>query len=241
MAVYFGEDMHEAGSRIARVILLAFFLIFVSEVLPLAAVLVGTVDLPRLLTATDPFGGFAYAKGGAALGRWITLGVALAMVNAAIVTILACGRFFFSTARDGCWGRPIDRLIGAIHPRHGSPWAGTLLIGGAGIALCFVPMTLLLILSGGGLTVIYAAISLAAIVGRRGGMSAHASYRMPLFPFAPIFTLLALAGVIIVNAADADEGRPGLIATGVQMLVSAGYYWLVLHRRAGGWEVTELK
>lgn len=240
MAVYFGEDMHEADSRIARVILLSFLLIFVSEVMPLAAVLVGTVDLPKLLIATDPFGGFAHDKGGAALGRWTALGIALAMVNAAIVTILACARFFFSTARDGCWGRPIDRLIGAIHSRYGSPWAGTLLIGSAGIALCFVPMTLLLVLSGGGLIVIYAAISLAAIVGRRQGTSDHARYRMPLFPLAPVFTLVALAGVVIVNAADADEGRPGLIATGVQMLLSAAYYWLVLRRRVGGWTVAEL-
>ena len=240
MAVYFGEEMHEADSRIARVILLSFFVIFVSEMLPLTAVLVGAVDLPKLLTAADPFGAFAHDRGGATLGRLITLGVALAMVNAAIVTILACARFLFSTARDRCWGRPVDRLIGAIHGRHGSPWVGTLLIGGAGIALCFVPMTLLLILSGGGLTVIYAAISLAAIVGRHRGASGHACYRMPLFPLAPVFTLLALAGVAIVNAADASVGRPALIATGAQMLASAAYYWLVLRRRAGGWKVTEL-
>lgn len=239
MAVYFGEDMHHAHSRIARVILLSFLVIFVSEVVPLAAVLVGSGDLPGLLAAADPFGAFAHDRGGAALGNAMAIGVVLAMVNAAIVTILASARFFFSTGRDGCWGRPIDRLMGAIHDRQGSPWAGTLLIGGAGIALCFVPLTLLLVLSGGGLLVIYSAISLAAIVGRRRGVTGHAQYRMPLFPLAPVFTLVALAGVAIVNATDPDEGRPGLIATGAVMLVSATYYWCVLRRRTGGWVLTD--
>ena len=239
LAVYFGEDMQEAPSRIARVILLSFVVIFVSEVAPLAALLVGARDLPTLLASADPFGAFARARGGAALGTWMAAGVALAMINAAIVTVLACARFFFSTGRDGCWGRPIDQLLCAIHRRHGSPWAGTLLVGGIGIALCFVPLPLLLVCSGGELLVIYAAISVAAIIGRRRGTSAHTLYRMPFFPFVPVFTLVALAAVALVNVTDVEAGRPGLISTALVMLISAGYYWFVLRRRTGGWIVVE--
>lgn len=235
MAVYFGEDMKEAPTRIARVILAAFAITFVFEVAPLAAVLAGTRDLAGLLAAADPFGGFARAAGGPAVGGWMAAGVALAMVNAAIVTILACARFFFATARDRVWGRPIDRLMGTVHPRFGSPWAGTLLIGAVGIACCFLPLAFLLVLSGGGLIVTYAAIALAAIVGRTRGASAHAPYRMPLFPLAPVLTLAALAGVVVVNGLDPEEGRPGLIATAAQMALAAAYYALVLRRRPGGW------
>ncbi|WP_010160716.1 APC family permease [Sphingomonas sp. PAMC 26617] len=239
LAVYFGEDLHDAPRRIARVILLSFVLIFAAEVVPLAAILVGTHDLAAVLTGADPFGAFARARGGAVLGNWMAAGVALAMVNAAIVTVLACARFFFSTGRDGCWGRPIDRLMCAIHPRYGSPWAGTLLVGAMGVGLCFVPLPLLLVCSGGELVVIYAAIALAALAGRHRGTSAHTLYRMPAFPLIPVVTLVALVGVAIVNAGDPEAGRPGLLSTGAVMILSAAYYWVVLRRRPGGWTVVD--
>lgn len=239
MAVYFGEDMRQAHTKIARVILLAFAVTFVAEVGPLMAVLVGGRDLPALYAAADPFGTFALDRGGTGLAGWMAIGVALAMVNAAIVTILACARFFFATGRDRVWGRPIDRLMGAVHPRFGSPWAGTLLIGAVGIACCFVPLSFLLVLSGGGLIATYAALALAAIVGRHKGATAHAPYRMPWFPLAPVLTLVALAGVVAVDGMDAAQGRLGLIATAAQMLASALYYALVLRKGGRSWIVTE--
>lgn len=239
MAVYFAEDMRQAHTRIAGVILLCFALTFVTEVVPLAAVLGGVADLPAFFSASDPFGGFTRAVGGVAVSDWLAVGVALAMVNAAIVSMLACARFFYATGRDKVWGRPIDRMMGAVHLRFGSPWIATLIIGAIGMACCFLPLTFLLVLSGGGLIATYAAIALAAIVGRTKGASAHATYRMPWFPLAPIVTLVALAGVVAVNWMDADQGRPGLIATVAQMVASALYYRLYLAKRPGGWIVTE--
>jgi L-asparagine transporter-like permease len=97
-----------------------------------------------------------------------------------------------------------------------------------------VPLDLLLVLSGAGLVLTYAAIALAALVGRRTGATAHAAYRMPLFPVAPVLTLVALAYVVWTSWLDPDEGRPGLIATGAQILVSILYYLLVVRRR-GAW------
>jgi amino acid transporter len=164
----------------------------------------------------------------------VALAVVVAIVNAAIVTILACARFFYASGRDRTLGRPLDAFLAAIHPRFESPWAATLLIGAVGMACCFVDLTFLLVLSGAGLVVTYAAISLAAIVGRRTGVTAHGSYRMPLFPLAPIVALLALGYVAWTSWLDPAEGRPGLIATGVQMAAAAGYYWLVVRRR-GVW------
>jgi hypothetical protein len=61
---------------------------------------------------------------------------------------------------------------------------------------------------------------------------------MPLFPLAPIFTLLALAYVVYANWQDLEEGRPGMIATAAQIVGAAMYYWLVLRRR-GQWSVRE--
>ena len=232
MAVYFGEELREAPARIARIILLALAVTLAVEVLPLAAVLVSAPDLPRLFTAADPFGLFVTLRGGPALAGWMAAGVAIAIFNAAIASVLASARFFYATGRDRAWGRPIDAWLAAIHPRFASPWIATLVTGGAGIAACFVPLPLLFVISGTGIVVTYAGVSLAALAGRRSGASAHGLYRMPWFPLAPLLTLVALAGVVWASWLDPVTGRPGLIATAAQMLVAAGYYWFVLRRRS---------
>ena len=233
-AVYFGEEMHEPSRLIARTILLALIFTLAFEIIPMVAALMGAPDLHALVTADDPFGLLARLRGNDNLAAAIAIGIVVAIVNAVIACILACARFFYGTARDRSWGRPLDAWMGRIHPRFGSPWVGTLIVGGFGVACCFLPLTLLLVLSGTGLVAIYAGIAVAAIVGRRTGTTDHALYRMPLYPLAPMVTLIALAYVIYTSWLDLEEGRPGLIMTAVQIAGSAAYYWFVLRRR-GGW------
>ncbi len=235
-AVYFGEEMLNAPRKIAVAVLWAVVLTLVCEGVPMLAVLVGAPDLPTLLNADDPFGLIVRMRAGGFAADLVSLGVALSIVNAVIACILACARFFYGTARDKCWGRPIDVWLTAIHPRFGSPWVGTLIVGGAGIACCFMPLELLLVLSGTGLVAIYAGIALALIVGRRRGMLDDVPFRSPFYPLAPLLTLAALGYVMCLNWLDLREGRPGLIMTGAQMLLSALYYLLVLRRR-GAWNV----
>jgi amino acid transporter len=235
-AVYFGEEMKEPSRLIARAILASLVLTLLFEIVPTIAVLMGAPDLHALTTASDPFGLIARLRGNGWVADTTAIGVVIAIVNAIIACILACSRFFYGTARDGSWGRPIDLWMTRIHPRFGSPWVGTLIVGGVGVACCFLPLTLLLVLSGTGLVAIYAGIAIAAMVGRRTGATAHARYRMPLYPIAPVVTLIALAYVVWTSWQDASEGRPGLLMTGAQIVASAAYYWFVLRRR-GDWSV----
>lgn len=235
-AVYFGEEMHRAPSKIARTILWALALTLLFEALPMVAALIGAPSLDRLLASDDPFGLLVSQRGGAGMAAWVAVGVALAIVNATIACILASARFFYGTARDKCWGRPVDAWLTTIHPSFASPWIATLLVGGAGVACCFLPLELLLVLSGTGLIAIYAGIALALVVGRRSGALDGAPFKGPLYPAAPAITLIALGYVVWLNWLDLDEGRPGLIMTAVQIGLSAAYYWFVLRRR-GAWEV----
>jgi amino acid transporter len=233
-AVYFGEEMHEAPTRIARAILLALAATLALEAVPVAAALAGTPDLAGFLSADDPFGAFVAATGGHALGGWVAAGVVVAIVNAVIAGILSTARFFYATARDGSWGRPLDRWLVAIHPRYASPAHATLLSGGVGVAACFVPLRLLLVLSGAGLLAIYAGVTAAAVAGRRRGATAHARYRMPLYPAAPMAAAAALGYVASLNWLDPQEGRAGLLATAAQIAASLIYYRFVLRRRGWG-------
>ncbi len=235
-AVYFGEEMLDAPRRIARAIMGSLVLTLLFVGVPVVAVLAGAPDLHALVSADDPFGLLVRLRGGGAVADWVSVGVVVAIVNAVIACILACARFFYGTARDGAWGRPLDRWMAMIHPRFGSPWVGTLFVGGFGVLACFLPLQLLLVLSGTGLVAIYAGICAAAIVGRRTGRTAHAAYRMPLYPIAPVLTLVALTYVTWTSWLDLDEGRPGLLMTAAQILLSIGYYRFVLRRR-GAWRV----
>ena len=235
VAVYFGEEMHDASRRIARAILWALALTLVLEGVPLVAALMGASDLRKFLAADDPFGLLVTLRGGGTVATLVAVAVVIAIVNAVIASILACARFFYGTARDRSWGRPIDVWMAAVHPRWGSPHIGTLLVGGIGVACCFLPIQLLLVLSGTGLVAIYAGIALATVAGRRNGSTAGAHYRMPLYPLAPIVTLLALGYVVWTSWLDAGEGRAGLIVTTMQIAAAALYYWFVLRRR--GWTV----
>ncbi|WP_242125594.1 APC family permease [Sphingobium sp. Sx8-8] len=236
MAVYFGEEMHEAPRRIARTILASLGLALLFEGVPLLALLLAKIDLATLLTADDPFGLLVRQRGGAALSALVSAGIVLAIINAIIACVLACARFFYSTGRDRAWIPRIDDWLVAIHPRFDSPWIGTIIVGGLGTLACFLPMRLLLVLNGTGLVAIYGGIALAAVAGRRGGASAHAPYKMPLYPIAPIVTLLALGYVSWTSWLDVEEGRPGLIATAAQIAGSILWYKLVLCRR-GQWKV----
>lgn len=235
-AVYFGEEVLDAPRRIATATLWALVLTLVLEGVPIVAGLVGAADLPAFLAADDPFGMLVAARGGTTLAGWVAVSVALAIVNAVIACVLACARFFHASGRDRSWGEPVDRWLAAVHPRFGSPARATWLTGSVGVLCCFLPLRFLLVLSGAGLVAIYAGIALAAIVGRRTGATAHAAYRMPLYPLAPLVTLAALLYVVWTSWLDVEEGRPGLIATALQLVFSAAYYRFVLKPR--GWKGT---
>jgi L-asparagine transporter-like permease len=94
------------------------------------------------------------------------------------------------------------------------------------------------VLSGAGIGVTYLGMAFAALAGRWKGSAAHSPYRMPLFPLAPLVTIAALAYVFWTSWFDLETGRPGLLATVAQMLLSAAYYILLVKRR-GPWIVRD--
>lgn len=232
-AIYFGEEMHDSDRFLSRAILASSILAILSIGLPVVAALASAPDLAAFLADPDPFTRFVSERGGPVLAAIVSGGVVLAIINAIIASLLACARFLYGSARDRSWNVWLDEALSAIHPRWGSPWLGTLIVGGVMIGCCFLPLSFLLVVSGAGLIVIYAGIALAALVARGKGLTGKAPYRMPAFPLPPLVTLAALALVLWATWLDAEEGRPALIATAAQIGVALLYYRLVLVRR--GW------
>ena len=237
-AVYFSEEMVGAPRRVARTILIALALTVVFEFVPTTAVLLGAPDLKSLIASQSPFSDFVLQRGGKGLEIAVSLGVALAIVNAVIAIVLINARFFYSSGRDRAWRPGVNAALTRLHPSFHSPWVANLAAGAVGTAACFIPFPLLLVLNGTGVVVMYALLCLGAIAGRRTGSTAHGPYRMPLYPLAPLLGLAALVYVLYANWMDPAVGRPSLIATLVIMLAAIAYYLALRRRRGGPWAMS---
>jgi amino acid transporter len=233
-AVYFGEEMHEAPRLIGRTILWALAVTVGLELIPVTAVLLSAPNLKSFLGSQNPFVDFVLGTGGPLLNKAIGLGVALAIVNAVIATVLMNARFFYSTGRDGVWTKGINRALTITHPRFHSPWVATLLAGITAAAACFIPLEQLLTLNAAGIVIMYLLLCLGTIAGRRTGTTSHGYYRMPLHPAAVVFGLVALTYILYANWLDPGDGRTSVIVSAAAMVLSAAYYFVVLKRR-GDW------
>ena len=120
------------------------------------------------------------------------------------------------------------------HDRFDSPWIATLAAGAFSIAACFLGLQWLLVATGTSIAMVYAAICIAAIAGRRSGASNHAAYRMPRYPLWPVSGLLALTYIFYTSALDPSIGQQSLITNAAVIVVSLIYY-AVVHHRKGGW------
>jgi amino acid transporter len=230
--VYLGEELQDAPKRIARVVFWALGLAVVWQLTPILAVLVGAPSLQALFAAESPVSAFIAQAGGPVLAKIMSLGVALALFNAMIASALMGGRQLYSSGRDRAWGR-LSGALAQLHPRFNSPWVATLAVGVASLLLCLVKLNVLVILIGDGTAAIYICMCLAVLQGRRSGVTAHAAYRMPLFPLLPWLALAALVAVGLADLFDAD-GRKGVAASVVVAALSALYYRFVL-KPAGTW------
>jgi amino acid transporter len=233
-AVYFGEEMYEARTKVAWVIFVSLAVVVLAEFVPVAAAMTGAADLKMMLAADKPLPVFLQASGGELVDKAVSLGVAFAIINAMIAIGLINARQLYCSGRDGVWPGPVNRWVAAVHPRFNSPWIATLVMGAATAICCLLPLELLIMLTGTGFVIIYAGVSVAAIMGRINRTTAIGHYRMPLYPLWPVLSLAMLAGVAWAELLDPDVGRPSLIANAVVMILSAAYY-LVYLRRRGGW------
>ncbi len=209
--IFFGEEIRDAPRRVAAIVYGSLAIAAVTELVPMAAIVIGAPDLARLAAAPAPVAQFIGQAGGPVLARIMSLAVAAAIFNTMIAIVLSAGRQLYATARDNAW--PVGgRHLAALHPRFGSPHVATLVVGAAALACCALPAGVLVTILANGNIATYATLCLAAIAGRRSGLTAHTHAPAPLFPLGPVCVLLALAGVIWADLLDPATGVPGLLA-----------------------------
>ncbi len=163
-------------------------------------------------------------------------GVALAIFNAMIATLMSYARLFFSLGRDGLFNGALNRILAWVDGASGVPRNATLVLGGFSAVCCLLDTHLLLVFMTGLLVYGWSLVCLAVLVGRRKGLTgAHGYWRSPLFPLAPVLGLGLAAIFTVSDLADPDAGRPSLILLGLVVIAAAVWNQFGLKRRPGGW------
>ncbi len=236
-AIYFSEEMHDPKS-VGRLVMIIAVLTLLLEFLPMLGLVIGVEHLPTVLAAESPFTAFIAERGSALIATLVTLGIIAALFNAIVSGVTCYGRFLYSTGRDRIWGEGINRALVRLHPRWGSPWVATLAVAAFAAGYCVLPLDAIVPLVSFTTLATWVLLSLACIAGRRRGTTGTSGrYRAPLFPLPQVISLVAVAGLTVLVWNDPTNGRPGVIAVFVVVVLSALYHAFVLDRRPGGWSL----
>jgi amino acid transporter len=228
-AVYYAEETRQAAVTIGRAILWSLGITVAAEFIPLVAVLLGTPSMAGLQRASNPMTYFMLARGGTVLNDVVSIGIAIAIINAVLAIVLQVGRLLYSSARDRSWPDSVNRPFAKVHPRLRTPVVATLFVGAVGaLLLWLVSFNVILIVTDSSLLVTYTLMALAAFVGRLRGSTSRAPYQMPWWPAVPIALVGAMVVVIYENVKA--DWVPVVVALAI-FAVGIPYYYLYLHPR----------
>ncbi|MEU6195267.1 APC family permease [Streptomyces sp. NPDC047061] len=192
-AVYLSEELENPRRNVARTVLATLAISTVVILVPVAAITMGATDL-KALTGGD-ISAMVTAWSNSAVGTFVSLCVALAIINAGIVMVIQNSRVLFASARDKAWPAPVNRALSRLG-RFGSPWVATLAVGVPGALLCFVNLDTLYGVTGVSVTGMYLLVAIAALLSRRGHHKHTPAWRMPLWPAMPILLIAVLAYIL---------------------------------------------
>lgn len=225
-ALLFSEETVGAKKNIARAVFIAFGVAVACEILPVAAAILGAPSLSGLVSSENPWQFFLIATGGETFNTIISLGIAVAVLNAVIALMPFFARILYSSGRDMAWPEPISRSISTVHPKYGTPWVATLAVGIAGALLILVTdVVTLTTWVGAVLAVEFILVASSAIVSRVKNPDLDRPYRMPLWPLAPVVAIVMSVAVL------SQQARSDLLVTAGIVVISVAYYVFYLRPR----------
>ncbi|WP_406264737.1 APC family permease [Actinacidiphila glaucinigra] len=222
-AVYLSEEMENPRRTVSRTVLWTLGIGAVVVIVPTIAITLGAPDMNSLMAGD--LSALVQGWSNSAVGTFISLCIALAIINAGIVMVIQNSRVLYASARDRAWPAPVNRAFGTLSKRFGAPWIATLAVGVPGAVLCFVPVETLSGVTGVAVAAMYVVVALAALGSRRGGHRGRAAWRMPLWPAVPLLLVVVLAYVLTQQTAR------DLVITGVIVAASLAYWLFYLRPR----------
>ncbi|MDV7215674.1 APC family permease [Streptomyces prunicolor] len=219
-AVYLSEELENPRRNVARTVLATLAISTVIILVPVVAITMGANDLSTL-TGGD-ISTMVTAWSNSAVGTFVSLCVALAIINAGIVMVIQNSRVLFASARDKAWPHPVNTPFSKLG-RFGSPWVATLAVGIPGAILCFVNLDTLYGVTGVSVTGMYLLVAVAALLSRRGPHRHTHAWRMPLWPSIPLLLIAVLAYILT------QQETTYLLWTG-GIVTAATLYWVLYLR-----------
>lgn len=222
-AAYLAEEVIDPRRNVARVVFASLGLGALVILVPTITTVLAVGNVSDL--ATGNFSEFVHEWGGQGIGVAINVTIAIAILNAVIVMVLQNGRVVFASARDRCWPAVVNETLTRLHPRFGTPWLATLAVGVPGAVLAYaVNVESLLGITAVVLAIMYVVVAVASLRVRLMPATV-ASWRMPLWPVAPLLVIIAVGYAVF------GSSRSDLLATAVLVVVAMTYYAFYLARR----------
>ncbi|MEV7123366.1 APC family permease [Kitasatospora griseola] len=229
-AIYLSEELENPRKNVARTVLWTLGLSVAIIVIPVAAITMGAPDLTALTDGNISQLVIGWSNTG--VGTFISLCIALAIINAGIVMVIQNSRVLFASGRDKAWPEPVNNAFGTLN-KFSAPWVSTLAVGIPGAVLCFVPQTLLIDITGVAVAALYLLVAVGSLFSRRGEHKHAPAWRQPLWPALPILVIAALGFTLF------KLNGPGLYWT-LGITAAASLYWAfyLRPRQATRWVIT---
>lgn len=236
-AVCVAEETRQASRTIGRAILWSLAIAVLTQLIPLIAVVLGSPNMTEMVGSDDPLSYFVQSRGGTVLEDMVSLGIAVAIINAILAGTLQQARKIYSSARDRTWPDVINRPLSRVNPRFKTPVAATLVFGVLSAAvLATVPFDVLLVITGASLLIIYALVALGALAGRINGSTRRAVFKMPLWPWIP---LAMIAATLCITYQNLVNDWVPVAATVAIAVIGLPYYYLFIRRRDDRWTLPD--
>ncbi|MFF4230797.1 amino acid permease [Streptomyces sp. NPDC001820] len=140
------------------------------------------------LSVTAPLADAFKSVGHPVYAGIISFGAAVGLTTVCMILLLGQTRVFFAMSRDGL----LPRFFSVTHPRFGTPYRPTILLGGAiAIIAGFTSINELATLVNIGTLFAFVIVALGVIVLRRTRPELHRAFRTPWVPLVPILSVAA--------------------------------------------------
>jgi APA family basic amino acid/polyamine antiporter len=198
-----------------------------------STVVAGMQNYTKLSTAA-PLADAFKAVGHPVFATIIDVGAVIGLTSVVLILLLGQSRIFFAMGRDGL----MPPRLSAVHPRFGTPYRSTVLMGAVVAVLAgFIPLAKLAELVNIGTLFAFLVVSIAVMVLRRTRPDLPRAFRTPWVPFVPVLSVLGCLFVMINLPVDTWLRFLAWMVIGIVIYAFYGYR----HSRVGRAEPASLK
>ncbi|WP_445397001.1 amino acid permease [Streptomyces sp. LE64] len=153
----------------------------------------------------------------------ISFGAAVGLTSVCMILLLGQTRVFFAMSRDGLLPRTFSR----VHPRFGTPYRSTVLLGGVvAVVAGFTSIDELAELVNIGTLFAFVVVAAGVVLLRRQRPDLHRAFRTPLVPYLPALSVLASLWLMLNLPAET------WLRFGLWMVVGTVLYFLYGRRHS---------